>query len=263
MGKLPGSKRPHNFHMEEAEGELDKMEGGYEKPFLKTICNGLCENPFLFDQLDEEVKERLSQNARRLVEYVEFKDNNGGVKQPFSECIKNYDEKQKRQRFRYVSRTKSSFGVLNSIGENVIEGKSISRDKIVCSNQLVETDSDSDNMYPTKKKILPKRATRKIQPKISLSSIQRIAPPIIQEPNWISFIESPTLTTPKSSPLESISFNKFKKLNDFSYTVQNYSERTAIAAEGMMMLSTSPSSSSSGGMTTPEKETFKETIDSI
>ncbi|CAG8570759.1 11638_t:CDS:2 [Funneliformis caledonium] len=261
MGKLPGSKRPHNIQMEETEGEVDNMKGGYEKPFLKKICNGLCENPFLFDQLDENVKERLSQNARRLVEYVEFKENNGGVKQPFSECIKNYDEKQKRQRFRYALRTKSNFGVhFNRMGESVIEEKSISRDNLVCSSQLVKTDSE-DNMHPTKTKKLPKRATRKILPKISLSSIQRITPPIIQEPNWVSFIESPTLTTPKSSPLESVSVNK---LNDFSYAIQDYSERTAIAAEGMMMLSTSPSSSSSGGMTTPEKETFKETtIDSI
>ncbi|PKK62785.1 hypothetical protein RhiirC2_759175, partial [Rhizophagus irregularis] len=82
MGKLSGSKRPYNSQIEVINIRKDKRNSMTEenKNSLKTICNGLCENPFLFNQLDEEIKEKLSQNARRLVEYVEFKQNNGGVK---------------------------------------------------------------------------------------------------------------------------------------------------------------------------------------
>lgn len=59
MGKLSGSKRPYNSQIEVINIRKDKRNSMTEenKNSLKTICNGLCENPFLFNQLDEEIKE--------------------------------------------------------------------------------------------------------------------------------------------------------------------------------------------------------------
>jgi hypothetical protein len=207
------------------------------------------------------------------VEYVEFKQSNGGVKHSYSECVKNYKEKQTSHKLKLrhsTIRTKSDFGVLlNHTGDNVVEKNSISRDNLVYSSHIADIPSRtvSEVMNSKKMKTLPKRAPRRILPKISLSSIQQLASPIIQEPNWIDLIQKPTLPTAMIFPLEPVPVNKFHgdlnktKLSNFSYIVHNYSERTAIAAEGMLMLST-PSTCSSGS-TTPEKKSFKETIDSI
>ncbi|RIA88793.1 hypothetical protein C1645_773991 [Glomus cerebriforme] len=263
MGKLSGSKRPYNFQMEATNVRKDKRINitDENKNSLETICNGLCENPFLFNQLDEETKEKLSQNARRLVEYVEFKQNNGGIKQSYSECVRNYEEKQKRQKLRHFSatiRTKSDFGVLlNHTRDNIIDKNSISRDNLVYSSHVADIPSRTV-MNSTKTKTLPKKAPRRILPKISLSSIQQMASPIIQEPNWIDFIEKPTLPTTMLLPLESmpVKFNGNLNKTTVSCIIHNYSERAAIAAEGMLMLSTpsSCSSSSSSGTTTSEEE---------
>jgi hypothetical protein len=59
MGKLSGSKRPYNFQVEVTNIRKDKRNNMTDenKNSLKTICNGLCENPFLFNQLDEGIKE--------------------------------------------------------------------------------------------------------------------------------------------------------------------------------------------------------------
>ncbi|CAB4408941.1 unnamed protein product [Rhizophagus irregularis] len=242
MGKLSGSKRPYNSQIEVINIRKDKRNSMTEenKNSLKTICNGLCENPFLFNQLDEEIKEKLSQNARRLVEYVEFKQNNGGVKRPYSECVKNYEEKQKRQKLRrsMTIKTKSDFGVLlNHTGNNIIENNPFSR---VFSKLIADIPSRtvSDIMNYTKMKTLPKRASHRILPRISLSSIQQMASPIIQEPNWIDFIEKSTLPKATLLPLKSTHINGDLNKTKVSCVIHNYSERTVIAAEGMLMLST-------------------------
>lgn len=59
MGKLPGSKRPYNSQMEVTNIRKSKRNNMTDENenSLKTICNSLCENPFLFNQLDEETKE--------------------------------------------------------------------------------------------------------------------------------------------------------------------------------------------------------------
>lgn len=59
MEKLSSSKRPHNSQMDATNIRKDKRNNMTDenKNSLKTICNGLCENPFLFNQLDEEIKE--------------------------------------------------------------------------------------------------------------------------------------------------------------------------------------------------------------
>jgi hypothetical protein len=196
------------------------------------------------------------------VKYVEFKQNNGGVKHPYSECVKNYEEKQKSHKLKLrhssATRTKYDFGVLNHTGDNIIEKNSISCDNLIYSSHIAEIPSRtvSKVMNSKKMKILPKKTPRRILPKTSLSSIQQMVPPI----SWIDLIQKPTLSTAILLPLESVPLNKFheglnkSKMTNFSYIIHNYSERTAIAAEGMLMLSTPPSCSS--GITIPEKETI-------
>ena len=59
MGKLPGSKRPYNSRIEVTNGRKGKHNNVTDENgnSLKSICNSLCENPSLFNQLDEGTKE--------------------------------------------------------------------------------------------------------------------------------------------------------------------------------------------------------------
>jgi hypothetical protein len=204
------------------------------------------------------------------VEYVEFKQNNGGVKQPYSECVRNYEEKQKKQKLRRSSmtiKTKSDFGVLlNHTGNNIIENNSFSCNNLIFSSHIADIPSRtvSEVMKYTKLKTLPKKASHRILPKISLSSIQQMASPIIQEPNWFDFIEKSTLPKTMLLPLKSVPVKFNGDLNK-TKVIHNYSERMAIAAEGMLMLSTPPSCSNNsfGRIVTPEKRFSKKTFDSI
>ena len=59
MGKLPSSKRSYNSQMEMAnirKGKRSSMTDENENS-LKTICKNLCEDPSLFNKLDEETIE--------------------------------------------------------------------------------------------------------------------------------------------------------------------------------------------------------------
>jgi hypothetical protein len=62
MEKLPNRKRLYNSQMEitnTKKGKRNNMTEENENS-LKTICSSLCENPFLFNQLDEETKEVIN-----------------------------------------------------------------------------------------------------------------------------------------------------------------------------------------------------------
>jgi hypothetical protein len=185
------------------------------------------------------------------VKYVEFKRSNGGVKHPYSECVKNYEEKHKlKLRCFSTTRTKPDFGILlNHTGDNISEENSNPCDNLTYPSHLADVPVSEVTT-------LPKKASRVMLPRISLSSIQQMASPIMEEPNWIDIIQGPITPTTMLLPLEPVPVNGFHEDSIHNY----HSERTAIAAEGMLMLST-PSSCSSG-TTTPVEESF-ETIDNI